>query len=301
MPSHWVASTRASGVRSAGKPGHGASSTFAIPPSTSDAMMPLLRRGHLKARAVDEGFDSEAREHQPDHSQVIGRHVAHAKRAAGHRRDRDEGADLDVIRTDPVTGRRELAHSVDLEDVAADPPDPSSHGVQGVAEPLDVRLRGRVEEPGGPVGHRGRHDRGLGAGHAGLVQEDVGAAETACELQAVVGVVQGDPGAELAKGQEMGVEPPAADLVAARPGQHGEAGSRQKRRGEEERRPDLRGQPGVGARLPKAARVNRDRVLVRPVDGHAQSPNELDQGGHISDMRHILDHHVAGGQQRRGE
>jgi len=38
VPSHCVASTSASGVRSAGKPGHGASSTFGIAPSISATM-----------------------------------------------------------------------------------------------------------------------------------------------------------------------------------------------------------------------------------------------------------------------
>ena len=92
-----------------------------------------------------------------------------------------------------MSRRAELADSVDLEDVAADPPDARAHPVQGVAEPLDMGLRGRVQEPGGAVGHRGGHDRGLRAGHAGLVQKDLRAAKAADELQPVIRVVQVDP------------------------------------------------------------------------------------------------------------
>ena len=177
---------------------------------------------------------AEPREHQPDHPEVVGRRLAHAQRAAGHRGHRDEGADLDVIRTDPMSRRPQLAHALDLEDVAADPTDPSAHRVQGVTEPLHVRLRGGVQEPGAPVGHRRRHDRRFRASHARLVEKDLRSAESAGELEAVVRVVQGDPGAELTKSQQMSVESPAPDLVAARSRQDGEPGPRQKGRREEE-------------------------------------------------------------------
>ena len=179
---------------------------------------PLLRCGHEKTRSLDVGLDTEPREHQPDHAQVVGRRLAHAQGTAGHRGDRDEGADLDVIRADPVSGRPKLADAVDLEDVAADPSNARPHRVQGMTEPLDVGLGGRVQQASAPVGGGGRHDRGFRPGHAGLVQEDLGAPEPARELQAVVRVVHGDPGAELAKGEEMRVQAPPPDLVAARTG-----------------------------------------------------------------------------------
>src|SRR5258705_5101320 len=35
-------------------------------------------------------------------------------------------------------------------------------------------LRGRVQQPGAPLGRRGRHDRGLRPGDAGLVEEHLG-------------------------------------------------------------------------------------------------------------------------------
>jgi hypothetical protein len=230
---------------------------------------------------------------------LIGRHIAHAQLAAGHGGDRDERSDLDVVRTDAMPRRVELADAVDLEDVAADPRDPRAHCVQRVAEPLDVRLRGRVEQSRAPLGRRGRHHGGLGAGDARLVQEHLGAPEAAAELQVIVGVVEGDARAELAEREQVSVEPAAADLVAARPGQHGEPRPREQRRGEKERRPDLRGQRGVGARLAEPRGIDRDCVLPRPIDGDPEGADELDQRVDVADAGHVLDADAPGREERR--
>src|SRR5262245_8916139 len=117
-----------------------------------------------------------------------------------------------------MPGRVELADAVDLEDVASDSRDARAHGIQGVTESLDVRLRSGIEQARASLGGRGRHHGGFGPGDARLVQENLGAPEAAAELQAIVGVVERDPCAELAKREQVRVEPAATDLVAARSG-----------------------------------------------------------------------------------
>ena len=64
---------------------------------------------------------AEPREHQADHAQVVGHDLLDAQLAAGHRRDRDERADLDVVgRRSGGSAGTELRHAVDVEHVRAD-------------------------------------------------------------------------------------------------------------------------------------------------------------------------------------
>ena len=206
----------------------------------------LLPRGHAERGALDQGLHPEPGEDHADHPQMVGRDVLDAQLAARHGGDGDERPDLNVIGPDAVPRGTKVGGALDLEDVAADPGDPRPHLVQGVTEALNVWLGGRVQEARGAVGHRGGHHRGLRSGDARLVQEHLGAPKGPRELQAIVRVVERDPGAELLERKQMRVEPPPADLVTARPRQHGETGAGEERRGEQERRPDLRGQRRVG-------------------------------------------------------
>ena len=93
------------------------------------------------------------------------------------------------------------------------------------------------------------------------------------------------------------VEAAAPDLVATRPGQDRETGPGQERRRKKERCPDLGCQARIGPGLAQAAGVDRDRVLLRPVDGDAKSPDQFDQGSDVTDARDVLDHHRAGCEQ----
>jgi len=118
-----------------------------------------------------------------------------------------------------MSGRPKLADALDLEDVWLPIPRIRAPiAFQGMTEPCTWGSEAAFSRRVFPVGRRGRHDRRFRPGHAGLVEEDLRAPEPARELQAVIRVVQGDPSAELAKREEMGVEAPAPDLVAARPG-----------------------------------------------------------------------------------
>ena len=126
--------------------------------------------------------------------------------------------DLDVIGTDGVGRGVQRGDALDGHRVRPDAVDLRAERGQKAGQVLHVRLRGRVQQPRAPLGHRGRHHRGLRPRDTGLVEEHLGAPEATRELEVIVGVVEGDPGAELAKGEQMGVEPAAADLVPARPG-----------------------------------------------------------------------------------
>ena len=77
-----------------------------------------------------------------------------------------------------------------------------------------MRLAGGVPEHGAALrGHR-RHQRVLGPGDAGLVEEDVGPDRALLGLE-LVAVADGHRGAQLLEGQEVGVDPAAADDVTA--------------------------------------------------------------------------------------
>ena len=80
---------------------------------------PLAARHHERG-ALQLRLHAEAGEDEPDHAQVIGRHVEHAQLAARHGGQRDERADLDVVGPDPVGGGRERLHALDLEGVGPD-------------------------------------------------------------------------------------------------------------------------------------------------------------------------------------
>src|SRR5881397_3833779 len=75
-PSHWVATTMAMDMRSAGNAGHGPSSSFGTWP-------------HAQALEREQG-----------RPQVVAAHAVDRNRAAGHGSQSDERADLDVIGAD---------------------------------------------------------------------------------------------------------------------------------------------------------------------------------------------------------
>ena len=94
------------------------------------------------------------------------------------------------------------------------PLDLGAHGHQAAGQILHVRLAGGVAEHGAALGHDRGHQRVLGAGDARLVEEDVVALELlGLEL---VAVAHHDRGAEMLEREEVGVDPAAADDVAAR-------------------------------------------------------------------------------------
>ena len=164
------------------------------------------------------------------------------------------------------------------------------------AEVLHVRLAGGVAQDGVAGGGDGGHERVLGARHAGLVEEDVGAAEPrGGERDAVVERVRG---AEALEREEMRVEAAAADHVAARRGELDVPAPREQRRREQDRRADARAQRRVERRRADGFRVDAQRVAAGPFRVRAGGPHEIDERLEIADARDVVEGDRLIGQQR---
>ncbi len=176
-----------------------------------------------------------------------------------------------------------------------------AHRVQRVAEALDVRLAGRVEEARLPVGeHRGHH-RVLGRGHARLVEEDLGALEAARQDQPVVVVAQLDLGAELAQREHVRVDPAPADLVPARAGEHGFAAAGQERGREQERAADARRERGIRRAAREARRIDAHRAVADARDVRAEATHGFQQCLDVPDPGQVLEDDRARHEQRGGD
>ena len=156
-----------------------------------------------------------------------------------------------------------------------------------VAQVLHVRFARRVAYRGRST----RADRGeyrvLGTRDGGLVQEDVGAAQL---LRAqLVALPRLDLGTELPEGQEVGVEPPAPDHVAAGRRKHHLSTAGQQRTGQQDGGPDAAGQLRVDRTGLDAPGIHAERVRLDPVDSGTEVPQQLDHREHVPDFRHVLE------------
>ncbi len=167
-----------------------------------------------------------------------------------------------MVGADGVPRGAERRAALDHHGVGADTLDLRAELDQEMREILHMRLGGGVAQISGAARGDGCDQRVLGCGHAGLVEEDVGALEArGAEFQAMR---RGDRGAELLEGEEMRVEAPAADHVAAGRRQRyfaaaGEQGTREQDRGA-----DARAQFGVEIGGANVLGVDEQRVARLP-------------------------------------
>ncbi len=202
-------------MRSAGKPGQGASSILGIwPPMVGTTLRDCVARARGWSPRRSPRRCPAWPKREPGHAQVPRRRVLDLELPVGCRGQPDEGAHLHVVAADAELGRRRACFTPSMRRMLD--PIPSirgAHGHEHPAEVLDVRLRGRVFDDGSPLGQHRRHDGVLRGRDRGLVQEDLRA------LELVRG--QGEEGAGLHAGpqlherQKVGVQGPAADHVAA--------------------------------------------------------------------------------------
>ena len=146
--------------------------------ATKITLNPLvLLGGDDEIGLVRSALDTETCKSHPNGLQVLDSGVCNAKLGAGDRRETDKGADLDVIRSDAVRRAAQRTSALNPELIRTNPFDRCAHGDEEAREILDVGLAGRVPQDGDALRRDRRHERILGTGDTGLVQENVGATE----------------------------------------------------------------------------------------------------------------------------
>ena len=161
--------------------------------------------------------DAEAAEGGGDDAQVFRCDVSDAYAVAHHGSHADEGPHLDHVGQDGVFCAVEGCDALDGEQVRADAGDAGSHAAEHAAELLDVGFAGCVVDGCGAAGQHCCHDDVGRAGHGCFVQEHVGSPEpVGIYVVEVPVLVEGEVAAECLHSLEVGVEPAASYLVAAR-------------------------------------------------------------------------------------
>ena len=197
-----------------------------------------LACGYDEIVAFDLADDAEPLEPHPDRTQMRHPGPRDAQRRTRHRGEPNQRADLDMIGTDREAGRPERRRTLHHHGVGADAFDLRPQRHQEMREVLHMRLGCDIAQMRGAVGGDRGHQRILGGGYAGFVEENIRALETdGAEFQPVGG---GDGSAELFERQKMGVEPAATDDVAAGRRQLDLAAARQQRSRQQDRGADPR-------------------------------------------------------------
>ena len=180
---------------------------------------------------------------------ILERNVADRQLRTGHGCQADEAADLDHVGQQRVFGAVQLPDTLDGEQVRGDARDACAHAVEHQAQLLDVRFARGVVDGRETLGHHSRHDDIGRAGHRSLVEQHVAPLEfLAADFGAGGRSVEIERGAQLLKADEVGVEPAAADLVAARLGHVAHAETRQHRTQQHHRTPEAAGPAAVVVR-----------------------------------------------------
>src|SRR6266508_1608206 len=248
-------------------------------------------------RALQLPGDPEAGEADRDRAHVVLDHAIHDQLAAGGGGQPDEARHLDVVRADGVLAAAEALDPGDGEPVGADPADAGPERAEEPAQVLHVGLAGGVADDRLALGEHGRGHGVLGGRHRRLVQEHGLAGEpVGRQLEHPVEL---DRGPERADGEQVGVEPAAADHVAPRWGQGAAAGPGQQGPGQQHRGPDAGAQARVEAHLPDPVRVDPDVVGAGVGDLGPGHGGELEHGVHVTDAGHVVEHDRPVGQQGR--
>ena len=154
-----------------------------------------------------------------------------------------------------------------------------------------------------PEGERSGHDRVLGAGHAGLVEEHPRADQRAFEL---VVLADRDPRAERVERVHVRVDATPADDVAARRGHDRLTAAGQQRPGEEDRGPNLAAQLLVQLVRRDLRCVDAHLVRARPLRVGSDVAQQRQHRVDVPDARDVLERdrlrgeHAAGEDRQRG-
>ena len=229
-------------------------------------------------------------------SQVADRHVLDAYTGSTHGSHTDERAHLDHIGQDAMLGSVKRLHAHDSKKVAAYAADLSAHGVEQMAELLDIRLAGCIIDGGGSLGKHRSHDDVGSTRNRSLVEQHIAALQfPGFYLIDIALVVVHELGTQTLESQEVGVETTAAYLVATRLGDGCLATASQQRTNHQH----ASTQRGALSHKLQAVEIVElqlvalECIVVATVLSylHAYLPEQLDEVVHVEDVRHILDAH----------
>src|SRR6266404_2113199 len=258
-----------------------------------------LARGQDEVVAVGARAHAEPPEDAQRHAQVLEAGVLHDDLAAGHRGQRHEAADLHEVRPQRELGAAQPRHAVDAEQVGADAVDAGAHRGQELARFLDVRLARRVAQHGGALGQRRRQHDVLRRRHARLVQQDVGAAQRPAAQHEPVVLL--NDGAERLQPEHVGVDTPAADLVAAGALHARLTLAREQRSHQHQAAAHPAQEVGVRCRRGDPSRAQGDGVRVVAIHLDAELLDQAEHRPDVGDVGEVLQTHRLVGEQRGGD
>ena len=247
-------------------------------------------------RLLAHAYAQAIAKNQADHAQLLGRHATHPNFAVGHRAQADVGADLGGVGRNPELSAVQAGHAVDDQCVTANALYLRAHLHQTVAQVLHMRFGRGVANNRGTAGQDGRHNRILGAGHAGFVQQNVGASQMRRNQSEILPVLNFR--AQRREGQQVGVNAAAADLISARHGQLGAAAARQQRPRQGDRAAYDTEEVAVQLALPQVVGAQGQAVLIEPARLYTQAAQQLQHGLDVADGRHIAQNEGLIGQKR---
>ncbi len=272
-----------------------------------DEFLPLADKGGV---AVVFDLHAELGEGTVDEVEVVGQGVFHPHLAAGDGAEGEEGDDLVVVGVEGENAALERLHPGDGQLARADPRDFRAHRIERGAEILHVRLARGVEQHRLALGEHGGHDEVLRGGDRHIVRPVARALEPALERQLQVAAcpepgrgVVGDFRAEFPEDLQVRVELADAERATLGIGRQREPLHALQERGEKQ---DGRAHAGrqfaVEAAGVKACMDEGDRADgAVPRDERALLGEEVHELLDVGDVRHMVQHDLGVGQQRRAE
>ena len=194
----------------------------------------------------------------------------------------------------------------DRKQVRSDTRYACAHAVEHPAQLLHVGLAGSVVDRRRPPGHDGGHDDVGRTRHRRLVEQHVAAAQLlAVDREELLGGVEIELGSQFLETDEMGVQPPPPDFVAARLGDVPHAEACQQRPDEHDRAAQpcaaaavILGQQVVEVDLAGTERIGVVRQLLH-LDPHR--PQQIDELHDVQNPGHVVHDDPPGRQQRGAE
>ena len=250
--------------------------------------------------------DAHAGELRRDDAQVLERYVADRQFRLVHGGHADEAAHLDHVGQQRVLRAAERLDALDGQQVRGDARDACAHAVEHLAQLLQVGLAGGVVDRREALGHHGGHHDVGRTGHRCFVQQHVGSFQLAAfDHEKFVGDVEIELRTQLLEPEEVGIQPPPADFVAAGFGYVTHAEARQHGADEHHRAAQARAALPVVLRAEVVeiyfAGAKTVCILRELFDLDAHAPQQFDELHDVEDLGNVVHRDPFGGQQRGAE